>query len=68
MTVRERLKVDDMVRMVGGAFYIIVAVELEDKPRLGVDLDMGRYTLLAQDGSLHYNQPGYLLRKWKEIK
>jgi hypothetical protein len=38
--------------------YVIDAIE-----RYDVNLRMGRYTLLGENGVRYHNMPGYLLRK-----
>lgn len=42
--------------------YRVLSVTRLHNPDLGSDLDMGRYTLLRDDGAMFSNMPGYLLR------
>jgi len=62
---RTAFKVGDRVAFKVGwgrdLVFVIDAIEIPDKPSLGVKLDMGRYTLRLET-TVFFNQPGYLLR------
>lgn len=42
--------------------FLVIEIEKKDDPSLGCKLDMGRYTLLAKDGTEYRNSPGYLMK------
>lgn len=41
--------------------FLVVTVERNDDPGLGCGKDMGRYTLIDEEGRSYSNMPGYLM-------
>jgi hypothetical protein len=50
--------------------WLIVDIEKPHDHALGTSCDMGRYTILAKDGTEISNHPGYLMqfvRHWEKV-